>query len=65
MKCVYEGREIEGEPYKVRMHQCMQVVDESSKAEEIPEPGYCYFHDATCYELFVADEIEYDTLERD
>ncbi|MBI2841889.1 MAG: hypothetical protein HYX78_00660 [Armatimonadetes bacterium] len=68
MICEYDGREIEGEPFKVVMHKpgwvssavAAQPEDQSA---ETPEIGYRYFHDATCYELFVADEAEYDALD--
>lgn len=67
MKCDYDGREIEGEPYIIRMHKPGELASAMSSAPdetgEVPEIGYRYFHDDTCYELFVADEVEYDAVD--
>ena len=68
MNCEYDGREIGEEPYKVRMHRAGQLASaQSSKPQDnscsIPEIGYRYFHDSTCYELFAADEAEYDAVD--
>jgi len=67
MKCDYDGREIEGTPYKVMMHKPGELASAMSsmpgdESAEIPDIGYRYFHDVICYELFVADEVEYDAV---
>jgi hypothetical protein len=68
MNCDYDGREITGEPFRVRMKRpadlasAMAVKPENNSAD-MPEIGYRYFHDKTCYELFVADEAEYEALD--
>lgn len=68
MKCDYDGREIEGMPYKVRMSKPGNLASAMStkpkdESADIPEIGYRYFHDTTCYELFVADQEEYEALD--
>jgi len=68
MICDYDGKEIAAEPYKVRMWkpgrlasgQASKPGEESPDASEI---GYRYFHDATCFELFAADEEEYRAVD--
>lgn len=68
MKCDYDGRDIEGEPYKVKMKKrglpaSSFAPKPSDSSAGIPEVDYAYFHDKTCYELFVADESEYEALD--
>jgi hypothetical protein len=65
MLCDYEAREIEGEPYKVLMHchgelASANAVKPEDDSAEVPEICYHYFHDITCYELFVAEDNEYE-----
>ncbi len=66
--CEYDAREITTEPYKVRMKRRGQLASAmgskpSDESADLPEIGYAYFHDVTCYELFVADEVEYDAVD--
>lgn len=35
----------------------------SPNSPDVPEIGWRYFHDVTCYELFAADELEYEALD--
>ena len=68
MKCDYDGREIEGEPLKVKMKKRGMIATAAASkpldgSAQIPEIDDSYFHDKTCYELFVADESEYEALD--
>lgn len=65
MRCDYDGREIEGKPFVVRMHKQSPLVSSvaPATADGGPQMGYRYFHDETCYNLFVQDEDEYDAVD--
>lgn len=65
MRCEYDGREIKGKPYKVRMHKQLPMASSVAPAGggEAPDIGYRYFHDETCYELFIEDNDEYEAVD--
>jgi hypothetical protein len=65
MRCEYDDREITGEPYKVRMHKQSQLASSIAPAGsgDTPEIGYRYFHDETCYDLFIKDNDEYEAVD--
>ncbi len=65
MKCEYDGREITGEPFRVAMRSSLAGVTSGAAgpldaAARTPVTSYSYFHDSICYELFAADEAEYE-----
>lgn len=68
MICEYDGKKITGEPYKVMMRKQGELASANSampedESTDLPAVGYRYFHDVTCYELFIADEEEYEALD--
>lgn len=68
MNCDYDGREITGKPFKVRMGKQAELASAiaqkpDNNSADIAEIGYRYFHDKTCYELFAEDELEYEALD--